>query len=51
MRRVAQWDSTLTPNWKVPELNPVDVLDQALEPNLATKIPVTFRSNKINCSD
>ena len=49
--RMTWWDNTPTLDWKIPSSNPTDELSQALGPNLITRLPVTFGSNKITQSD
>lgn len=49
--RVAQWESNPIPYGRVLVLNSFDAFGWSPGPNLMTRLPVTFESNKGRCSD
>lgn len=48
---MAQWESNPTPYGRVLVLNSFDAFGWNPGPNLMTRLPVTFESNKGRCSD
>ena len=45
--KLAQWDSASAPKKRASWLNFTDALNQAIGPNLVTRLPITFAKNQI----